>query len=50
MSQVFCDTVRALTPWWMLPVMMIATVVCSLLGSMFTRKVLYKHLEKAGVV
>lgn len=50
MSQAFCDTVRALTPWWMLPVMMIATAFCSLLGSMFTRKVLYKHLKKAGVI
>lgn len=29
--------------------MMTATTVCSLLGSMFTRNVLHKHLEKAGI-
>ena len=50
MSQEFCDTLRALTPWWVLPVMMIATALCSLLGSMFTKKVLNKHLTKAGVL
>ena len=50
MSKAFCDTVRAFTPWWVLPVMMIATMLCSLLGSLFTKKVLHKRLEKAGIV
>ena len=50
MSKAFCDTVRALTPWWVLPVMMIATMLSSLLGSLFTKKVLHKRLEKAGIV
>lgn len=50
MSQAFCDTLRALTPWWVLPVMMIATALCSLMGSLFTKKVLNKHLAKAGVL
>ena len=50
MSQAFVDTVRLLTPWWVLPVMMIATALCSLLGSLFTKKVLHKRLEKAGIV
>lgn len=50
MSQEFCDTVRGMTPWWVLPVMMVATALCSLLGSMFTKKVLNKHLTKAGVL
>ena len=50
MSQAFVDTVRLLTPWWGLLVMMIATVLCSLLGSLFTKKVLHKRLEKAGIV
>ena len=40
MSQAFVDTVRLLTPWWGLLVMMIATMLCSLLGSLFTKKVL----------
>lgn len=50
MSQEFCDTVRSLTPWWVLPVMLVATALFSLLGSLFTKKVLNKHLNKAGVL
>lgn len=50
MSQEFCDTVRSLTPWWVLPVMLVATALFSLLGSLFTMKVLNKHLTKAGVL
>ena len=50
MSQSFVDTVRLLTPWWGLLVMMIATALFSLLGSLFTKKVLHKRLEKAGIV
>ena len=50
MSQAFVDTVRLLTPWWGLLVMMIATMLWSLLGSLFTKKVLHKRLEKAGIV
>lgn len=50
MSQEFCDTVRSLTPWWVLPVMLAATALFSLLGSLFTKKVLNKHLAKAGVL
>ena len=50
MSQAFVDTVRLLTPWWGLLVMMIATALCSLLGSLFTKKVLHKRLEQAGIV
>lgn len=50
MSQAFCDTLRELTPLWVLPAMMAATVLCSLLGSLFTKKVLHKHLDKAGVL
>ena len=50
MSREFCDTVRSLTPWWVLPVMLAATALFSLLGSLFTKKVLNKHLTKAGVL
>lgn len=50
MSQEFCNTVRAWTPWWVLPVMLAATMLYSLLGSLFTKKVLNKHLTKAGVL
>jgi energy-coupling factor transport system substrate-specific component len=50
LDQSFCDTVRALTPLWMLPVMIIGTFVFSLIGSYLTKKVLNKKLESAGVL
>ena len=50
LDQSFCDTVRALTPLWMLPPMIIGTFVFSLVGSYLTKKVLNKKLESAGVL
>ena len=50
LDQSFCDTVRALTPLWMLPAMIIGTFVFSLVGSYLTKKVLNKKLEQAGVL
>lgn len=50
LDQSFCDTVRAWTPIWMLPVMIIGTFVFSLIGSYITKKVLNKKLESAGVL
>ncbi len=50
LSKGFEETVRALTPWWMLPVMIVATMIFSYIGSMFTKKVMSKHLEKAGII
>ncbi len=50
LSEGFEETVRALTPWWMLPVMMVVTMLCSYLGSIFTEKIMAKHLKKAGVM
>lgn len=50
LDQRFCDTVRALTPLWMLPTMVIGTFVFSLIGSYLTKKVLNKKLEQAGVL
>ena len=38
LDQSFCDTVRALTPLWMLPAMIIGTFVFSLVGSYLTFK------------
>lgn len=50
LDQSFCDTVRTLTPLWVLPVMIIGTFVFSLVGSYLTKKVLSKKLESAGVL
>ena len=50
LDQSFCNTVRAWTPIWMLPVMIIGTFIFSLIGSYFTKKILNKKLESAGVL
>ena len=50
LDQNFCNTVRAWTPIWMLPVMIIGTFIFSLVGSYFTKKILNKKLESAGVL
>ena len=50
LDQNFCNTVRAWTPIWMLPVMIIGTFIFSLIGSYFTKKILNKKLESAGVL
>lgn len=50
LNQNFCDTVRTLTPLWVLPVMILGTFLFSLLGSYLTKKVLNKKLESAGVL
>ena len=50
MREAFFNTVRALTPLWMLPTMVIGTFVFSLIGSYLTKKVLNKKLEQAGVL
>ena len=39
LDQNFCNTVRAWTPIWMLPVMIIGTFIFSLIGSYFTKKI-----------
>ena len=50
LNQNFCNVVRAWTPMWMLPVMIIGTFIFSLVGSCFTKKILNKKLESAGVL
>ncbi|MCI7438303.1 MAG: MptD family putative ECF transporter S component [Coriobacteriaceae bacterium] len=50
MSADFCNTLYALTPAWVFPVMMAAIVVFSLLGSLATRKLLADRLERAGIL
>lgn len=50
LDQSFCNTVRAWTPIWMLPVMIIGTFMFSFIGSYFTKKILNKKLESAGVL
>lgn len=50
MSQEFCDAVRNLTPIWVLFVMIAGTVIASVLGVLFSKKLFKKHFEKANIL
>ena len=36
--------------WWAIPVMIIGTIVCAIIGGLIGKKLMKKHFEKAGVV
>ena len=50
MSNQFCDTLRAMTPVWVLVAMVFGTILCSIIGTVFGSRLIKKHLEKAGMV
>jgi hypothetical protein len=50
MSSSFCETLYALTPDWVLPAMMVAIVISSILGSLIARKLLAAKLGRAGIL
>ncbi|MCR4588330.1 MAG: MptD family putative ECF transporter S component [Lachnospiraceae bacterium] len=49
-GQEYIDSVTALLPPWMSPVLLIANFLFGLLGGYIGTKVLKKHFEKAGIV
>jgi len=36
--------------WWAVPLMILGTVVCALIGGLIGRRLLKKHFERAGIV
>ena len=36
--------------WWVIPLMLLGTVLCALIGGFIGKKLLKKHFEKAGIV
>lgn len=36
--------------WWVLPLMIIGTIICAIIGGLIGKKLLKKHFEKAGIV
>ncbi len=49
MSQNFVDTIDKLTPSWVLIVMVLASVLCGIIGTLIGNKMFQKHFEKAGI-
>lgn len=50
MSADFCNTLEAMTPAWVLLLMIAGTVIFALLGCVIGRRMFRKHFEKAGMV
>lgn len=50
MSADFVNTLEAMTPGWVLLLMIAATVLCSLIGAAISKRLFKKHFEKAGIV
>ena len=50
LGQEYLMKLSNMLPMWMCPVMLIACIVCGLLGGVFGKKLLKKHFIKAGIV
>lgn len=50
MSADFCNTLEAMTPVWVLLLMIAGTVILALIGCIIGKKIFKKHFEKAGMV
>lgn len=48
-GQEYADTLVALMPTWLFPVLLACCFVCGLLGGIIGRKVLKKHFARAGI-
>lgn len=50
LGEEFINTVNAMLPAWMCPVLLIICFVCGILGGLLGKKLLKKHFSKAGIV
>ncbi|MBS5386987.1 MAG: MptD family putative ECF transporter S component [Clostridiales bacterium] len=50
MSADFCNTLEAMTPIWVLLLMIIGTIIFALIGCVIGKKMFKKHFEKAGMI
>ncbi len=48
-GQEYIDTLTALMPMWMCPVLLVSCIVCGMIGGLIGKAVLKKHFEKAGI-
>lgn len=49
--EAFSDVIHSIgANWWIIPLMILATILCAMIGGFIGRKLLRKHFEKAGIV
>ena len=49
-GQEYIDTLTALIPWWMCPILLVVCFAFGILGGLLGRAILKKHFVKAGIV
>lgn len=49
-GQEYVDSLNALTPDWLCPVLLVVCFVCGILGGLLGKAMLAKHFKKAGIV
>lgn len=49
-GQEYADTLNALTPSWIVPVLLVTAIIGGILGVLLTNKILKKHFERAEIV
>lgn len=50
MGEAFAASYRALTPPWIIPLLIVGIAVASVLGGILGRKIMKKHFERSGII
>lgn len=50
MGEAFAESYRALTPPWIVPVLMAGIVIAAVIGGILGRKIMKKHFERSGII
>ena len=50
MGAEFAESFRALTPPWVIPVLMVGIAIAAVIGGFFGKKVMKKHFERSGII
>ncbi|MCR5141412.1 MAG: MptD family putative ECF transporter S component [Ruminococcus sp.] len=50
MGKEFSDSFRAMTPPWVIPVLIAGIAVAAVIGGFFGRKIMKKHFERSGII
>lgn len=49
--EAFSDVIHSIgANWWAIPLMILATIICAVIGGFIGRRLLKKHFKKAGIV
>ena len=49
MGEAYAEGLKAMTPYWIIPVMIVYTIAAAVVGGLVAGKMNKKHFEKAGI-